>query len=61
MYSRFRVRVVRQSCERPSRHPGDERFPDRYEEAQGPAEETEGREQALLTVVLRTGHPGQAA
>jgi hypothetical protein len=49
-----RVCVIRQPCKRSSSHPSYERLPDRHEETQGAAEEAQGRQQALLTLALRS-------
>ncbi len=51
----YRFRELRQPDFRAGRHPGDERLPDRDEATQGPAEEAQGRQQALLGKAKRGG------
>lgn len=43
-----RFRQLRQPHERPGGDPGHERVPDRHEATQGPVEEAQRRQQALL-------------
>lgn len=50
MHSHLRLCEFRQSSQCPSRHPGHERFPDRHETPQSPAEAAEGCQPALLRV-----------
>ena len=47
---RFRLRQLRQPHERPGGDPGHERVSDRHEATQGPAEEAQRRQQALLMI-----------
>lgn len=44
----FRFRVVRQRVVGTAGHPGDERFPNRHEKAEGATEKGQGRVQTLL-------------
>ena len=46
-----RFRVVRQRGERAGSDPGNERFPDRHETAEGPTKTIQGRVEALLADV----------
>ena len=47
-YLSLRFRQFWQSDERSGRHPGDERLSNRHEATEGPIEETQGRQQAVL-------------
>nr|XP_038952811.1 CUGBP Elav-like family member 4 isoform X4 [Rattus norvegicus] len=57
-----RLRELRQPGQRPDRHPGHERLPDRHEEAQGAAEAAQRRQSPVLSAggSVPRGRPGLA-
>ena len=48
-----RICLVHHQRGSPRRHPGHERLPGRHQEAQGPAEEAQGRKQTLLNKKIK--------
>jgi hypothetical protein len=55
----FRVRLLRQPRKRAGCHPGHERLSGRHQEAEGPAEEVQGRFQTVLDRAQRRRRKGK--